>query len=344
MPKTKLKPRADGRYRKIVDGVSFYGTSEREVYQKIKEYTEEKAAGRRFEVVADEWWELEVVSLAPSSVKGYKKATERALDFFGKMRIKEITTADVTRFLYDLGKRKKLAKKTVKNHKIVVSRILHYAVAMGEIPYNPAHEAELPLNLKETERLPAPPEEEITVANASDVWLLPFFALFTGMRKGELRGLKWCDVDLAKKLIRVQRSVWDGGGTHIKEPKTKAGIRYIPIPDILLSELEKCDRNPNHYVFGDENPLSEKAYRYRFQKFQKQTGITATAQQLRKSYATMATGAKLPLEVLAAIFGHRDVSTTLNIYNQVREDRIIAAADQLNAAPLAATAPSSKNT
>ena len=157
-------------------------------------------------------------------------------------------------------------------------------------------------------------------------------ALFTGMRKGELRGLKWEDIDMTRKLIHVQRSVWDSAGTHIKPPKTKAGNRLIPIPDVLCRELEKHRQKAKdltHYVFGGEKPISEKKYRYMYAKFQNQTGITATAQQLRKSYATMAVGANMAPDVLASIFGHEDITTTLNIYSQVREDRIIAAANQL---------------
>ena len=335
MPRQKLTTRADGRYRKIVGGVTFYGTSEREVYQKIKEYTEEKELGRTFKAVADEWWELEVEKLSPSTAKGYKKATERTVEAFGKMRIKEIRTADISKFLYDLGKRQGFAKKTVKNHKIVLNGIFHFAVVQGEALYNPVREAEIPRGLIERQRLPAHPVEERLIAASGELWLLPFMALFTGMRKGELRGLKWSDVDMKNKLIHVQRSVWDGGGTHIKSTKTKAGTRLIPIPDVLYRELEKYDRPAEHYVFGDENPISEKKYRYQYSKFQKQTGITATAQQLRKSYATMAVAANLPADVLASIFGHEDITTTLNIYNQVREDRIIAAGKQLDRTPLA---------
>ena len=330
MPKTKLTQRADGRYRKIVDGVSFYGSSEREVFQKIKEYNEEKDRGPLFKKIADEWWTLEVENLSPSTVRGYKKAADRVISEFGNMRIKEIQTSDVSRFLYSLGKRLGYAKKTVKNHKIILNRIFHFAVVQGDILYNPAREAEIPRGLSETPRLPANPIEERKIASSGEIWLLPFMALFTGMRKGELRGLKWSDIDMKRRLIKVSRSIWDGGGTHVKTPKTKAGNRLIPIPEVLYRELEKYEEPADHYVFGGEKPITEKKYRYEYKKFQEATGITATAQQLRKSYATMAVGANMPHDVLASIFGHEDITTTLNIYAQVREERIIAAGHQLD--------------
>lgn len=340
MPKQKLKPRSDGRYRKVVDGVAFYGYTEREVYQKIKDHEVQRERGRLFSKVADEWWNLEVEMLSPSTVKGYKKATERVIKEFGRMHIKEVQTSDITRFLYYLGKKLGYAKKTVKNHKIILNRIFHFAVVQGEIQYNPARESEIPRGLTSTPRLPASPQEEAIISKSQEIWLLPFMALFTGMRKGELRGLKWEDIDLTRKLIHVQRSVWDGSGTHIKSPKTQAGNRLIPIPDVLYQELERHRKKgppASHYVFGGEKPISEKKYRYTYAKFQKQTGITATAQQLRKSYATMAVSVNMAPDVLASIFGHEDITTTLNIYSQVREDRIIAAGNQLNLVSAAQT-------
>ena len=111
MPKQKLKPRPDGRYRKVVDGVAFYGYTEREVYQKIKDHEVQRERGRLFSKVADEWWNLEVEMLSPSTVKGYKKATERVIKEFGRMHIKEVQTSDITRFLYYLGKNSVMLKK-----------------------------------------------------------------------------------------------------------------------------------------------------------------------------------------------------------------------------------------
>ncbi len=327
MPSKKLKPRADGRYQKsITDERSgkrmfFYGSSEREVNLKILNYNEKLAKGKSFKEIADDWWEYEVEQLSPSTIRGYKCATERIVNHFREYRITDITASDINKFLFSLA-RKGYAKKTVKNHKIIVNRIFHFAVVMGEISHNPANDVELPRNLPETKRHPATVIEEGIIRKSSDVWLLPFLALATGMRKGELIGLRWEDVDLENNMINVKRSVWYGHGTNIKAPKTEAGIRKIPIIAPLREELEKRKGAPHHYVFGGEQPLSEKAYRHRYKMFQRATGITATAQQLRKSYATISAGANISPDVLKAIFGHKDISTTFNLYAEVRDYRI----------------------
>ena len=335
-----LARRADGRYvRSIKDErtgkrVYFYGASEREINKKIFEYTTKAEKGLKFSELAAEWWDLEVEKLSPSTVKGYKKATERIVEFFDGCYVSEIETSDISKFLNRLA-RQGLAKKTVKNHKIIASRIFHFAVIEGYKKYNPANEAEIPRNLRETKRHPATPQEETVIRNSAKIWLLPYMALTTGMRRGELIGLKWSDIDLDNNMIHVNRSVWYGGGIHVKDPKTESGKRKIPIILPLKEELLKCKRDPNHYVFGDENPITEKKYRVLYANFQKTTGIKATVQQLRKSYATLAVGANVPPDVLKSIFGHKNISTTLNIYAEVRDSRIAAAGDLLSSSEMA---------
>lgn len=329
MPKSKLTKRKDGRFRKVVNGVAFYGYTEREIDKKILEYKEKKALGPTFAEVADEWWKIEVEHLAPTTARIYRTAARRAVEFFGKRYIKDISTSDVTRYLHHLG-RMDYAKQTVANHKIAISRILHYAVVECYIPFNPAREAEIPRGLSEMPRKPATKEEEQKILECANVWLMPYMALLTGMRKGELRGLQWGDIDLDKGLIYVRRSVWDEGGPQIKTPKTEAGTRKIPIMEPLKRELERHRGEPNKFVFGDDKPISLGQFKVMFDKFKKQTGITATMHQLRKSYATMAVGANIPADVLKSIFGHKDISTTLNIYAEVREDRIKEAGQKMS--------------
>lgn len=330
-----MKKRADGRYVKKVDGKFFYGKSEREVYKKILEYTEKRATGITFKEVADEWWDIEVEQLSPSTVRGYKNSTKRAKDFFNDIPISDVTTADITKYLHRLA-RQGFSKKTVKNHKIVVSRILHYATVECYIKHNPARDAELPRNLPEKKRKAAPPKEEKAIRDASnDEWLLPYFAIMTGMRRGELLGLKWSDIDLEHGLISVQRSVWyDGSQPYIKSTKTEAGQRVIPILDPLSKriqqEVESHKPNPEYYVFGDEKPLTEKAYRHRYKKYKERVGINSTLHQLRKSFATAAVDADIPVDVLKEIIGHKDISTTMNIYAEVRESRIKEAGNLLS--------------
>ena len=99
-----MKKRADGRYVKRVDGKCFYGATEREVYKKILEYTEKKATGYTFKDVANQWWEVEVEQLSPSTVRGDNNSTKRAIEYFGDMLISDVTAADITKYLHRLAR------------------------------------------------------------------------------------------------------------------------------------------------------------------------------------------------------------------------------------------------
>lgn len=331
-----MKKRSDGRYVKVITDpktkkkVSFYGKTQREVNEKILVYKSRLQNGITFGEASDLWWDAEVEYLSPSTVRGYKCATERIKALWRDRSINDINPCDINRFLLDLS-RKGFAKKTVKNHKIIINRIFHFAVVQGYSEQNPARDAELPRNLRQTIRRPASVSDEQTIKDSAEVWFLPYLALATGMRKGELLGLMWQDVDFEKNLIYVRRSVWYAPAPTIKAPKTEAGIRSVPIIGPLREELEKRKGDPKHFIFGGESPMTDKAYRYAYAKYKKQTGVTATAHQLRKSYATMAVDANVPPNVLKTIIGHRDISTTLNIYAEVRDYRINEAQSLLEA-------------
>ena len=103
-----------------------------------------------------------------------------------------------------------------------------------------------------------------------------------------------------------------------------------PLSKRIQQEVESHKPNPEYYVFGDEKPLTEKAYRHRYKKYKERVGINSTLHQLRKSFATAAVDADIPVDVLKEIIGHKDISTTMNIYAEVRESRIKEAGNLLS--------------
>lgn len=332
MTKKATKPSKRKAIKHPVTGkrIWIYYKTEGELYRKLRELNAHADERTRFKAIAYAWWVDEVERLSPSTEDKYRTLYNRAIETFGDMYIDEIKTSDISRYLTYLG-RKGYARKTVKNHLIVVSRIMHYAVTEGLVPFNPARDAEVPRGLPERRRTAATPTEEQNIkALTKEAWLLPVMAIYTGMRKGELIGLKWGDIDLTRRTITVQRSIWYGGGTHIKAPKTDAGVRTIPIMTALYDRLQtETPRIAEHYVFGGEKPLTEKRYRVLYAQFQEQAGVSCTLHQLRKSFATYAVERDLPPDVLKAILGHKDISTTLNIYAETRASRITGAIKML---------------
>lgn len=340
MSKTKSTKRADGRLvRTITDPrtkkkVYFYGETEREINRKILDYNRKVEQGRTFAEVADEWWGEALETLSPSSHRGYRVAKNRAVQKFGTSPISDISARDISAYMNTLAALG-YAKATVRNHKIVINRIFAHAMSEGDINHSPATSVEIPRNLRTKKRHAATPIDESIIMRSADVWLMPYMALMTGLRKGELLALQWKDIDFKKSIISVTKSVYYNNAPTIKSTKTESGQRIVPLLKPLRSVLEQraASSDPECFILSDDvTPLTQKRFRTREKHFKEQTGITATLHQLRKSFATIAVKEGVQPKILQSILGHKNISTTLDIYTEVRKESIDTAAEILNAA------------
>ena len=334
-----MKKRADGRYVKVITDpkthkrISFYGKSAREVNKKILGYEETKEHGRTFSTVANEWWSDTYEDLAPQTLKGYKPAYAKAVDYFGDIFINEIEPRHILAFYKVLAGQDYTAK-TISNHRIIINQIFNRAVLDGDILFNPCTSVKIPKAKKNTPRAPASISDEQKILESDHKWLFPLVALLTGLRKGEILALQWQDINFEDKCISVTKSVEHiGKKPHLKEPKTKSGTRTVPLLDMLALRLLPLADKSNLFIFsedGGRSPLYEHRYTKFYKEYQQEVGITATAHQLRHSYATIAVELDVNPKDLQATLGHADISTTMNVYAAVRKKSLEKVAEKLN--------------
>ena len=337
MPKSKLKPRKDGRYQKsIIDKngkrIYFYGASEREINKKILEYEEKQQIGRSFSEVADEWWEEAEPRLAGQSICVYKPALRRALEHFGDLPIKEITPKDVARFLRILTSQG-YAQKTVANQRIVISGIFNHGIIEGDVQYNPCTAVPVPKGLPKEQRPAASLSDEQKIKSTDNPWLFPQIAIYSGLRKGEILALKWEDIDFDEDIIYVTKSVaHNGDKPFIKAPKTEAGRRIVPLLYPLKERLIKDRKKATDYIISDtgESPLTKRRFETLYSHYKHDVGITATAHQLRHSFATVAIENGVDIKSVSEILGHKQISTTLDIYTDFRKVALNRSRSALN--------------
>ena len=336
----KMTKRADGRFqKKITDPKTkktmyFYGKSEKEVNLKILAYSTEQEKGKTFIQVASEWWDYTESKLAVQSVSTYKPALKRLQDFFNNKSVKEIKAIEIISFLNSLAK-KGYAQKTIANHKLVCNLIFTYAIAENYIEVNPCFSVKLPKSLPKEKRSAASTSDEQIIKKSYDIWLFPYIAIMTGMRKGEILALQWKDIDFANNLINVTKSVYhEGDKPFIKEPKTLTGVRTVPLLNPLKRVLEAVKgKKSNHYIIsvdGGETPLRKRRFITLYNKFREKTGISCTPHQLRHSFATVAFEAGLPVKSVQEILGHKQLSTTMDIYTDFRKKSFDEAINLLN--------------
>ena len=329
--------RTDGRYVKtIIDQrtgkrLYFYASSERELTQKILDYTVTAEEGRTFAKVADEWWGDAYERLAVQSARSYKNALSKALEHFGKTRIKDITPRNISAYLASFV-REGYSQKTIAKQKLVVNLIFEHATLEGDVPYNPCSSVKLPDAKKKERRPAASADDEQIIQERTDLWLFPLTAIMTGMRKGEILALQWKDINFKKNIISVTKSVYhEGDRPHVKAPKTKAGHRIVPLLPKLKQVLEPLKSSQDDFIFSDDGkkPLTNRRYITLYNNYKNESGISCTAHQLRHSFATIAFENNVPVKSVQEILGHKQLSTTMDIYTDFRKNALDQASELL---------------
>lgn len=245
----------------------------------------------------------------------------------GNIKLKDLTTFQVTRFYAKLMERE-TGTRTIHYIHSILRSALQDAVRAGVIARNPCIGTMLPRrSLKEMQVLT---ESQVTqfliAAEASRYKALYHLAITTGMRYSELIGLKWSDIDWDKGTIKVQRQLQyqPHKGYQFTEPKTRSGTRTIKLGETTLKILNEhhkkfahTDRTGENLVFI--NGTGTQVYFKRFYKDFKRILRNANLPEirfhdLRHTAATLMISNGIPVLIVSQILGHSKPSVTMNIY------------------------------
>lgn len=174
------------------------------------------------------------------------------------------------------------------------------------------------------------------------------FLLQTGLRTGELIGLKWSDIDFEKRVIHIQRSMefrYSVGEWRIGEPKSKSGYREVPLTEeavtILKNQREKLKQiKVVNMQFADHvflcrkgEPTKNSAYDTSLLKLCDKAGIDRFSMHvLRHTFATRCIEAGMRPKTLQIILGHSNVGITMNLYVHVTEDEKVKEVEKIEKA------------
>lgn len=173
----------------------------------------------------------------PGTLREYGRALGlRVLPEFGALQLSELTRADLQDFVDRLLDRK-LAASTIRNTMNPLQAIYRHAVRRELVSVNPTREVDLPAARGRREKIATASQASRLIAAVPDsdraIWATAFYA---GLRRGELQALRSSDIDLGRSEITVERS-WDQYEGPIA-PKSKAGIRTVPILAVLRDHLD----------------------------------------------------------------------------------------------------------
>ena len=249
-----------------------------------------------FQAYASEWLDLyKAPKLKPTALRGYKTILNSLFyPAFGGLPIGSITTAMIQSFL---NERVHLARKYLDDMLILLGEIFADAIEDGCLKKNPTVSRKLtnPSN-KKKERQALTKEQILSVLGQLEKLeeqekRLVSLLLLTGMRRGEVLGLRWEDIDADVGLIHVRRNVtYAKNQPHIGTPKTKRGEREVPLDSKLWSLLQPAQEAG--YIFGGDKPLTLMVFRRCWQRIEKQIDMFgATPHIFRHSYLTLANNA-----------------------------------------------------
>ena len=272
-----------------------------------------------FQALAQEWSDQAFPEMKPSTALNMRgHLTNHLLPFFGERQVREITTRDIDAFLSKLA----VSRKTKKNIFSTLKLILKQAWAWGNVREK-VWESAKKIGKTDTEiRAYTDAEVESILSKSTGAKRLFYWlAVETGMRAGELCGLRVCDVDPLRKLVRVRQAVWHG---KVQTPKTKNAIRDIPIPVEIADALRAHigDRKEG-FVFTTKNGTPWNADLLLRRHLRKELKVVdGNLHMFRHTFATRQLNAGVPVSVVSKLLGHSSISTTLNIYTHVLAEHL----------------------
>lgn len=327
--------RSDGRYMaRFRDDsgkrVCLYSRDPKALYERIEALQSERGKKWTFNDAADTWKEKHFQRVSAKTSEAYTAPLRRLKEHFGPCLIEDITAQSVQAYLADLGKQN-FSRRTVQMHHDILNMIFNNAIIQNKLTVNPVAAAFIPKGLPSTKReLPSDEAIEAVKASTGPFALFALICLYTGLRRGEVLALTYEDIDRKNGLISVNKAIeYRGNNPYVKEPKTAAGNRVVPLLDPLKKVLPKKKKG---LVFGNDDgtPLTKTQYRKRWTKYCESIGFELTAHQLRHGYATILYEAGVQDKDAQELLGHSSIAVTRDVYTHIRQSQKEATAKKLN--------------
>lgn len=298
----------------------------------------------------DKWLdEYMIFTVRESTLDSYRGMVKNQVKpFIGGKQIASLTTADMQKFYNKIKKEgrvrehpihgKTLADSMVRGVHMMLHEALDVAVRERLLVKNPTNGTTVPkCNYPEKQILgDSQLDTFLEAIKGEEYWDAFFYVeVMTGLRRGEICGLKWQDINFEENKLQVKRSVSvkKGGGVSIGETKTETGVRSILMPPSVAEVLQNRKQTAiTEWVFPNfmhpEQPISPATAYRKLKIILKHAGLPLIRfHDLRHTFATHATHGGVDPKTLAGILGHTNASFTLDTYTHVTSDMQKAASN-----------------
>lgn len=347
---------ADGKQQRK----KFEGKTRRAVAEKLAIARRQIAAGvnltskaQPLRVFLKRWLEDTVMPTArPRSITTYAQVIQDYINpSLGDIVVQKLTVQQIQQLLTDLLRRD-FAAATVRLTRTVLRQAMQQAVDWRLIDHNPADRVTVPKATKRVVDVLTPEQARalLEAARGDRLECALRLALSLGMRRGEVCGLCWSDVDLERGVLHVRGNVQyvPGNGLVYGQPKTDSSERTIKLPATLIAALrwhkerQRAERaamgdgwQENDYVFVAANNggmLNPCVLVEAFKRALKVAGLPLTVRfhDLRHGCASFLIAQNVHPKVISAILGHSSIQITMNLYGHLLPGTLDDAASKVD--------------
>ena len=286
-------------------------------------------------------------NIKESEYKTLKARLQYFVDYKGgllaKTKLNDILPSHIQPAINELYKKnpstgKTTAKKTIQRYIRALANVFEFARKERAYNFcNPCDDLKIPKNsVTKTRTAINKHTIQLILTTEHRAKLPACIMLLAGLRRGELTALTWFDIDFKNKIINVNKS-YDFKQCELKETKTKAGMRKIPMNDFLCNLLLEAKKNSKgsyivQKVYGGR--MTETAWKRLFESYMEALRVADgadennlcfadecfeefTAHQLRHTYCSMLQWSGVDIKTAQELMGHSEYGVTANIYTHV---------------------------
>ena len=286
-----------------------------------------------------DYWYKDIIlpQIEETTAYGYRGMIENYLKpQLGEIRLQKLTARDIQQYYTWLMDEKKLSPNTVIKHHNLLTNTLNAAERQEYITKNPMRAVSPPKKRQREAKFYTPEQLGILLDKAVGTRLeLPvFICAYLGLRRGELCGLRWSDVDLEHQTITIENTRTQAGKKEIeKGTKTASSTRTLYLPDTLCDMLKAArehqqvcraeyknayDDNDYVVVMEDGRPFRPNYLSELFSKFLADNDLPKIVlHELRHTFASLSNQAGIPAYNIGKALGHSTPATTQKIYTHL---------------------------
>lgn len=349
-----------------------YGKTQKEVKEKIAELKSGCQSGKLIETSSmplEDWMQLWIANYKPDLKVTTRESYELYINVhikrseIGKIPLNKLKTTDLQRF-YNAklkceckNQKQTLSPTTVRYINLIIKGALKQAVNNRMIQENVTDGVVLPKKRK-VEITPLTREEVmrfLETAKDDRLYTLYLLEVMTGLRRGEILGLKWEDVDFKEGRLKVIHNLYRVNNTDkdaeskyklvLLTPKTESSKRNIPLNQFMVEELlrHKKEQEREKRLYGEDyhdlgmvfckpdgDYISPREFLRQYQRLLQKAGLERKRfHDLRHTVASLLINANENPKVIQQLLGHSTISTTLDIYAHVMDQTLNRSVDNL---------------